>query len=160
MSRIDRNQKPKLIKYGNVPQAVDEGLDKGFLEVGVRVVTQAKALVPVEFGVLGASIMLSSPLDPEYGLGVAPEKNGGGKGGGGDAPKISQVAGKHEAYVGTAVEYGIYQEFGTRKMPAQPFLRPAIQIVTGHGRAKEIIAKYNSEEVRFAVMRAAKEEAI
>lgn len=30
------------------------------------------------------------------------------------------------ATVGTNVEYGIYQEFGTYKMAAQPYLRPAL----------------------------------
>lgn len=29
------------------------------------------------------------------------------------------------AYIGTNVEYGIYVEMGTKKMEAQPFLRPA-----------------------------------
>lgn len=29
-------------------------------------------------------------------------------------------------FVGTGVEYGIYVEFGTYKMRAQPFMRPAI----------------------------------
>jgi hypothetical protein len=30
------------------------------------------------------------------------------------------------AFVGTTAEYAIYVEFGTRKMQAQPFLRPAL----------------------------------
>jgi HK97 gp10 family phage protein len=34
--------------------------------------------------------------------------------------------GRHVAYVGTNVEYAPYVEFGTRKMRAQPFLRPAL----------------------------------
>ena len=29
-------------------------------------------------------------------------------------------------YVGTAVEYGVYLEFGTSKMDAKPFFRPAL----------------------------------
>jgi HK97 gp10 family phage protein len=32
---------------------------------------------------------------------------------------------KNGAYVGTNVNYAIYQEFGTYKMKAQPFMRPA-----------------------------------
>jgi len=38
---------------------------------------------------------------------------------------------KNGAIVGTPVEYAIYQEFGTRKMNAQPFLRPAMDVVSG-----------------------------
>lgn len=41
-------------------------------------------------------------------------------------------------HIGTDVEYAIYQEFGTSKMAAQPFLRPAFdemfgqaQVITG-----------------------------
>ena len=30
------------------------------------------------------------------------------------------------AHVGTNVEYGVYQEFGTRFMAARPWLRPAV----------------------------------
>lgn len=32
--------------------------------------------------------------------------------------------------VGTNVEYAMYQEFGTVRTPAQPFLRPALQAAT------------------------------
>ena len=31
-----------------------------------------------------------------------------------------------EARIGTNTDYGPYLEFGTRKMPAQPYLRPAM----------------------------------
>lgn len=33
---------------------------------------------------------------------------------------------KNEATVGDGVDYGIYQEFGTTKQKARPFLRPAL----------------------------------
>jgi len=33
---------------------------------------------------------------------------------------------EHSAQVGTDVEYGLYVELGTKKMAAQPFLRPAL----------------------------------
>lgn len=42
--------------------------------------------------------------------------------------KRAGKAGSPFAYgiVGTSVEYAIYQEFGTRYMPAHPFLMPAV----------------------------------
>ena len=40
-------------------------------------------------------------------------------------------------YIGTNVEYGKYQELGTYKMKAQPFLRPAV--VDNIGEYKRII---------------------
>lgn len=42
-----------------------------------------------------------------------------------------------EASIGTNVEYAIYQEFGTSKMQAQPFLKPALQ--KNKAKAKTII---------------------
>jgi len=32
---------------------------------------------------------------------------------------------KNEVRIGTNVEYGVYQEYGTKKMAARPYLRPA-----------------------------------
>jgi HK97 gp10 family phage protein len=39
----------------------------------------------------------------------------------------SRKTGEAQAQVGTDVDYGIYQEYGTRHMSAQPFLTPAFQ---------------------------------
>lgn len=38
-----------------------------------------------------------------------------------------RMTGEKEVSIGTNVEYGKYQELGTYKMAAHPFLRPAIQ---------------------------------
>lgn len=40
---------------------------------------------------------------------------------------ITHRLGNNYAEVGTSVEYGIYQEFGSSKMRAQPFLTPAFE---------------------------------
>lgn len=44
-----------------------------------------------------------------------------------------------QAKVGTDVEYAVYQEFGTSKMQAHPFLRPALD-----ERQQEVIEKINA----------------
>lgn len=44
---------------------------------------------------------------------------------------IQKPSDAQEVFVGTAVNYAPYLEFGTMYMRAQPFLRPALQIVTG-----------------------------
>lgn len=46
--------------------------------------------------------------------------------------------GEKAAYIGTNVEYASYVEFGTYKMEAKPFLRPA---ATEHSSVYERIAK-------------------
>ena len=38
---------------------------------------------------------------------------------------ITHQVKEDEARIGTNTDYGPYLEFGTRKMPAQPYLRPA-----------------------------------
>lgn len=56
----------------------------------------------------------------------------------GDA--IQPPASEYEAYVGTNVEYAIYNEYGTIKFPSgNPFMRPAIDIVRGNMGVKEAI---------------------
>ena len=40
---------------------------------------------------------------------------------------ITSVASGNTALIGTNKEYGIYQEFGTYKMAAQPYLVPALK---------------------------------
>lgn len=41
---------------------------------------------------------------------------------------VSQPNEDHVAHVGTNVEYAPYVEYGTRRMGAQPYLRPAMDI--------------------------------
>lgn len=69
--------------------------------IAIDVETEAKRLAPVDTGNLRASINHVS--------------------GYGDQGPV--------AYVGTDVPYAIYQELGTWKMRAQPFLRPALQSI-------------------------------
>jgi len=49
-----------------------------------------------------------------------------------------------EGYVGSALDYAVYQEFGTRYMRPQPYLRPAIAIkALGQNGANVLIKKIN-----------------
>lgn len=42
---------------------------------------------------------------------------------------IREINGKPVRYVHDGVDYGVYQEFGTYKMAAQPFMNPAADAV-------------------------------
>jgi HK97 gp10 family phage protein len=44
-------------------------------------------------------------------------------------PEISEVPDETTAYVAVGADYGIYLEFGTRYMPAQPYFYPAVEAV-------------------------------
>lgn len=71
---------------------------KTLVRRAIQVDRAAKRLAPVDTGRLRSSINWRIERDP-FGL---------------------------RAVVGTNVHYAVYQEFGTSKMPAHPFLRPAL----------------------------------
>lgn len=95
-------------------------VNKSAYEVGLVVEGQAKELCPVDTGRLAGSITTQSQTE-----GTRPE-----------APAlavdvIAKPTDEGEVLVGTPIEYGIYQEFGTLKSDAQPFLRPALDLAMG-----------------------------
>lgn len=90
----------------------------------IKVETDAKKMAPVQYGRLRASIthnytgsgIQRSNVDNST---TGTQQNDGIGNPGGDKENIKGV-------VGTNVHYGPHQEFGTRHMPAHPYLRPAL----------------------------------
>ena len=102
-------------------------------ELGLIVEGQAKLLCAKKTGRTAASITTQSRT-----MGTTPN----GKGAIGTdiiaKPRIDQ-----EVFVGTPVDYAPYLEFGTIRMNAQPFLRPALDLAKG----KELtIAEFNGKK--------------
>lgn len=129
----------KVVKHGDAKAGVREGTKAGMIECAIKVVSQAKAICPVakEYGGrLRNSIMWKS-VDKEGGL-----NNSGGE----KAQALETKAGDMDVLVGSNVEYSTYQEFGTRNIPPQPFLRPAIAI-HGFGADAQQTMKKRAEEV-------------
>lgn len=62
-----------------------------------------------------------------------------------------------EVHVGTAMSRGLFQEFGTYKMPASPFMRPAWD--ARRDEAQSIIATELWVEIKKAADRAARKRA-
>ena len=115
----------KFIEYGDPVKAVEKGLDKSVNETLAQIATNAKLFAPVATvngGRLKNSIMYNGP-----------EITGGFNDSGGEKAEkqINSKAKKAVGYIGSNLDYAVYQEFGTRKMAAQPFLRPAIEIQRG-----------------------------
>jgi len=77
--------------------AIRKAIERFLIKAGTVVKASAKANAPVRTGRLRDSI--SSKVD-----------------------KVRQ-----EAVIGPNVEYAIYQEFGTKYMKAQPYMRPALE---------------------------------
>lgn len=81
----------------------DGPVAKHIMRLAIKTQSQAKVLCPVDTGRLRSSIIATMQREPKGIVG----------------------------YVGTDVTYAEYQEFGTRFMAAQPFLRPALDTVLG-----------------------------
>ena len=88
-------------KTVDTDKASKEGMIKGIIETALKIKAQAQALSPVQYGELKDSI------------------------------DIGTINNKLEIRVGTNVEHGIYQEYGTKNMAAHPFMRPSVELVKG-----------------------------
>lgn len=113
------NMEASFIKFGDPIAGADAGIEKIVLEKCVRITAEAKSLAPKDTGRLANSI--------QYVTGTARSQSGD--------ESLTQKPGKLDGYVGTAVRYAVYQEFGTKYIPPQPFLRPAISL---HGFNKDV----------------------
>lgn len=102
---------------------------------------QASSLAPVDTGKLQISVITGTQLTRRQR---------------GTAYKAGKL-GVAEVHVGTAMSRGLFQEFGTYKMPASPFMRPAWD--ANKDRARDIIATEIWVEIRKAGERAARKTA-
>lgn len=133
----------KRLKYGDPKKAVKLAINPSSLNVGVAIASQAKLLVPVDHGQLRNSVSVSTLKETKL-------LNKGGF-----SPKTSPMEyGEEldtrglkdgEAYVGANSDHAIFQEFGTIKQPAQPFLRPSAELIVDRKTAGDIVAKYGKE---------------
>lgn len=108
-------------------------MQKSIYEIGYIVEGQAKELAARRYGYLAASINvqfngggdeLESPSN--YAKETPPKNHNVNS-----FRKITAPSEDDIVLVGTAVDYAPYQEFGTVKMSAQPFLRPAADLAQG-----------------------------
>jgi HK97 gp10 family phage protein len=119
----------------DVKRRAESLASKSSYEIGLEVQGLAKNLSPVDTGRLRGSIMVAS----SDGRKTLPESVGSEA-----AKQIASPDEKGETFVGTAVEYGPYVEYGTRNSSAQPFLRPALDIAKG--RVPEIVQRGAKQE--------------
>jgi len=99
-------------------------------EVGLKVEGDAKRKAPFKSGLLSGSVSTNwSGSNMPYGNVSGPAKRTDG---------INQPSGPKGlvVVVGSNVKYAPYQELGTKKMAARPFLYPAY-----HGREGEILKR-------------------
>lgn len=136
----------QAFQSGNPADAVNITAIKGLNEIGIAVVSQAKPLCPVDKGQLVNSIMYKLANGQKGGF------NDGKPGKGGKTPveTADREIGRPsagDAYVGTASDHAFEQEFGTRYMVAQPFMRPAVEIIVQKGEVQKVLASISREEM-------------
>lgn len=120
----------------------------GVLETCIQIATQAKVLAPVKDGRLRNSVMYKTKFQE----GMFNDS------GGLSAPKkLDSQPKDNEGYVGSNLDYAVYQEFGTRYTRPQPFLRPAGLIVKGT-KAGEVIKRIKEETERGVLKAGMKRE--
>ena len=123
-------------KYGNVKTAVANGKEISNLMIGAAIASQAKLLAPVDYGQLRNSLSASNTSRTEMLNNMAGEKA--------EALDTQGLKGD-EVYVGSNSDHAIFQEYGTVKQPAQPYLRPAMEAVVQRKTPAEIFEKYGRE---------------
>lgn len=135
----------KRLKYGNPKDAVDKAKKVGNFEVGFAIASQAKLLAPVDYGQLRNSISASSRTqtrglnDRRFTPKSTPMETG-------EPLDTSELKGD-EVIAGTNSDHAIFMEYGTIKLPAQPFLRPSVELIIDRKQASDIVAKYCKDEM-------------
>jgi HK97 gp10 family phage protein len=123
-------------KYGNVKTAVANGKEISNLMIGAAIASQAKLLAPVDYGQLRNSLSASNTSRTEMLNNMEGEK----------AEALdTQGLKDDEVYAGSNSDHAIFQEYGTVKQPAQPYLRPAMEAVVQRKTPAEIFEKYGRE---------------
>lgn len=108
--------------------AMEKACEKALTAVGLQAVGYAEFLAPVDTGLLRNSLTYAldgeAPKKKKY---KADEKGKGGKKESGEYSGTvdKEKKNRRAVYIGTNVEYAPYQEYGTSKTSAQPFIRPA-----------------------------------
>lgn len=93
--------------------------------IAFRIEGEAKVKAPVDTGALQNSIYTVCGDKDGYRAASTKVRERNPKAATNSLPKPSG----HDAHVGPSVNYGFYQEFGTRRMSAQPYLVPAVRAV-------------------------------
>lgn len=131
------------LQFNDMTSAIDDCTNQAANILAAKICAQAKTLAPFDKGELRNSIMWRSTIQ-EGGFNAA----GGEKA----SEKITPQPAKYTAYVGTNLFYAAYQEYGTRRIPPNPYLRPAILIYSGGKGIAEVKSMINKERLQGKII--------
>lgn len=109
--------------FPQIAEAFKPAIQQVVKKAAFDVQAAAQSNAPVDTGFLRNSIYVKTSDSSTYGQGA------------GSPPKDSYLLPEGEvpddttAYIAVGANYGIYPELGTRFMPAQPYLAPAVEQV-------------------------------
>jgi HK97 gp10 family phage protein len=141
----------EFTKNGNPLEGAAKGALEGVKKTAEFVITNAKALAPVDQGRLRASLHYKLANNQTYLF----NKDGKAE----RRDKISITPPALAAYAGTNAFYGVYQEFGTSKQGPQPYLRPAGALARGES-VGSVIKKIQQEEMNGALKKGTESERV
>jgi len=120
-------------RLDEIAKNLDMNTEQAVMAIAFRVETFAKQLSPKKTTALENSIYVVTSEYDGFGKAQAAARN--------KRPDMNVVflppPPKNTAYVGPCVDYGIYQELGTHKMAAHPYLEPGAEMA-----AKEVGAEF------------------
>lgn len=103
--------------WDTVAEEIDEAVNKLVRKTAFEVEAKAKRSAPVDTGFLRNSIY------------VRTEDSSDARGQGGELFPELPAAEHNAAYIAVGATYGQYVEWGTSRMPAHPFLVPAVEAI-------------------------------
>jgi len=110
-------------------EKIERAIALGMKAIGIHMEGAAVSLVPVKTGRLKGSITFATADHRSHPRGPAKLKD-----------EVERPHRSRMVYVGTWVEYAPHVEYGTRHMPAQSFLRKALD--EGRGDVRAILAMH------------------
>ena|SRR5579885_853141 len=110
--------------FNELADAFHTALSQVVRKAAFDVQAAAATAAPVDTGFLRNSIYVETATDSTYGQGASSPPEGASL-----LPEIEKPEDDLTAYIGVGANYGIYQEMGTRYMPAHPYLAPAVEQV-------------------------------
>lgn len=139
-----------ILERFDIEGAVDSGTLDGLEAVGILLTNEAKTKQIADTGRLRNSIMYKVSNGNQGGF------NQGGNTKASSDEKLQGTPSGKSVVVGSNVEYAVYEEFGTSRRGAKPYLRPAIEIVVNGTDSKKAMAKALNESVNKAKIKSRK----
>jgi HK97 gp10 family phage protein len=102
-------------------KALTPAVQKIVTKTAMDIQASAASSAPVDTGFLRNSIYNVTPGASTYGQGASPTHKGSSL-----LPEVGPLEDNTSAYVAVGANYGVYLEYGTRHMPAQPYFYPAV----------------------------------